>query len=79
MAAGLAGAFTQTRRSIADGIPGVAISVALVLPLSVIGIGLGLGGKEIASGTFLLFCTNLICIIFFGSIEKEKYNRRSIA
>lgn len=39
MAAGLAGAFTQTRRSIADAIPGVAIAVALVSPLSVIGIG----------------------------------------
>ena len=68
MAAGLAGAFTQTRRSIADAIPGVAIAVALVPPLSVIGIGLGLGEREIALGAFLLFLTNLICIIFFGSL-----------
>ena len=68
MAAGLAGAFTQTRRSIADAIPGVAIAVALVPPLSVIGIGLGLGENAIASGAFLLFSTNLICIIFFGSL-----------
>ena len=68
MAAGLAGAFTQTRRSIADAIPGVAIAVALVPPLSVIGIGLGLGENEIAFGAFLLFSTNLICIIFFGSL-----------
>ncbi|MEM7758007.1 MAG: TIGR00341 family protein [Cyanobacteria bacterium P01_A01_bin.40] len=68
MAAGLAGAFTQTRRSIADAIPGVAIAVALVPPLSVIGIGLGLGEQTIATGAFLLFCTNLICIIFFGSL-----------
>ena len=68
MAAGLAGAFTQTRRSIADAIPGVAIAVALVPPLSVIGIGLGLAEKEIALGAFLLFSTNLICIVFFGSL-----------
>jgi len=68
MAAGLAGAFTQTRRSIADAIPGVAIAVALVPPLSVIGIGLGLGENDIAFGASLLFSTNLICIIFFGSI-----------
>ena len=68
MAAGLAGAFTQTRRSIADAIPGVAIAVALVPPLSVIGIGLGLGERAIATGAFLLFSTNLICIIFFGSL-----------
>lgn len=68
MAAGLAGAFTQTRRSIADAIPGVAIAVALVPPLSVIGIGLSIGQKSIALGSFLLFLTNLICIIFFGSV-----------
>ncbi|MEL6911082.1 MAG: TIGR00341 family protein [Cyanobacteria bacterium J06631_6] len=68
MAAGLAGAFTQTRRSIADAIPGVAIAVALVPPLSVIGIGLGLGEQAIAIGAFLLFSTNLICIVFFGSL-----------
>ena len=68
MAAGFAGAFTQTRRSIADAIPGVAIAVALVPPLSVIGIGLGLREPEVATGAFLLFCTNLICIVFFGSL-----------
>ena len=68
MAAGLAGAFTQTRRSIADAIPGVAIAVALVPPLSVIGIGLAMGEETIALGSFLLFLTNLICIIFFGSL-----------
>ncbi|MEL6930230.1 MAG: TIGR00341 family protein [Cyanobacteria bacterium J06600_6] len=68
MAAGLAGAFTQTRRSIADAIPGVAIAVALVPPLSVVGIGLSIGQKSIALGSFLLFSTNLICIIFFGSL-----------
>ena len=68
MAAGLAGAFTQTRRSIADAIPGVAIAVALVPPLSVIGIGLALGAETIALGASLLFLTNLICIIFFGSL-----------
>ena len=68
MAAGMAGAFTQTRRSISDAIPGVAIAVALVPPLSVIGIGLALGEKEVAFGSFLLFCTNLICIIFFGGL-----------
>ena len=54
--------------SISDAIPGVAIAVALVPPLSVIGIGLALAEKEIALGSFLLFLTNLICIIFFGSL-----------
>ena len=68
MAAGAAGAFANTRRSISSALPGVAIAVALVPPLSVVGIGLSLGEQEITIGASLLFLTNLICIIFFGSL-----------
>ena len=68
MAAGAAGAFANTRRSISSALPGVAIAVALVPPLSVVGIGLAQGESEIAFGASLLFSTNLICIIFFGSL-----------
>ena len=80
LAAGAAAAFANTRRSIASALPGVAISVALVPPLSVVGIGLCLGelgtaiaesqGVEanIAAGSFLLFFTNLAGIIFSGSL-----------
>ncbi|MDJ0607610.1 MAG: DUF389 domain-containing protein [Kiloniellales bacterium] len=45
LAAGCAGAFAQTRPSIANSIAGVAIAVALVPPLAVTGIGLSLGSK----------------------------------
>ncbi|MGS4883669.1 DUF389 domain-containing protein [Roseibium sp. MB-4] len=45
LAAGCAGAYAQTRPSIADSIAGVAIAVALVPPLAVAGIGLALGSK----------------------------------
>ena len=80
LAAGAAAAFANTRRSIASALPGVAISVALVPPLSVVGIGLCLGelGTEIAvskgvessiaAGSFLLFVTNLAGIVFSGSL-----------
>ena len=68
MAAGAAGAFANTRRSISSAIPGVAIAVALVPPLSVVGIGMAQGSGNIALGALLLFLTNLICIIFFGSL-----------
>ena len=68
MAAGAAGAFANTRRSISTAMPGVAIAVALVPPLSVVGIGLAQGEMDIAFGALLLFLTNLICIIFFGSL-----------
>ena len=68
MAAGMAGAFANTRRSISSALPGVAIAVALVPPLSVVGIGWSLGEQEIVIGSLLLFITNLICIIFFGGL-----------
>ena len=80
LAAGAAAAFANTRRSIASALPGVAISVALVPPLSVTGIGLCLGtlgaqialanGVEssIAGGSFVLFTTNLAGIVFSGSL-----------
>ena len=45
MAAGAAGAFAYSRKSIANSIAGVAIAVALVPPLAVTGIGLALGRR----------------------------------
>lgn len=75
MAAGAAGAFSLTRKSIASSIAGVAIAVALIPPLCVVGIGLAGGSTltgtvghfyvsnlDIAGGSFLLFLANLIGI-----------------
>lgn len=82
LAAGAAGAFANTRRRIADALPGVAIAVALVPPLSVVGIGFAFRNLSLASGASLLFITNLTGIIFsgvvilllqsYGSIERAK-------
>jgi len=66
LAAGAAGAFANTRRRIADALPGVAIAVALVPPLSVVGIGLALRNGSLAFGASVLFITNLTGIIFSG-------------
>ncbi|MGV2831699.1 TIGR00341 family protein [Myxosarcina sp. GI1(2024)] len=83
LAAGAAGAFANSRRRIADALPGVAIAVALVPPLSVIGIGLALGEKSLTLGSLVLFLTNLTGIVFsgviiflcqsYGSIERAKH------
>jgi uncharacterized hydrophobic protein (TIGR00271 family) len=96
LAAGGAGAFSHTRKSIANSIAGVAIAVALVPPLGVTGIGLALrakavsgtasslnalgmmrGGMDIASGSFLLFLTNLIVILTVSMVifNAEGYGR----
>lgn len=82
LAAGAAGAFANTRRRIADALPGVAIAVALVPPLSVVGIGLALRDSSLAFGALILFITNLTGIVFsgviilllqsYGSIERAK-------
>lgn len=68
LAAGAAGTFARSRRSIADALPGVAIAVALVPPLSVIGIGLANNELRVATGAAVLFLTNLTGIIFSGGL-----------
>ncbi|WOD39838.1 DUF389 domain-containing protein [Nodosilinea sp. E11] len=66
IAAGAAGAFAKSRKHVADAFPGVAISVALVPPLSVMGIGLSQFDQDVFLGSTLLFVTNLTGIIFSG-------------
>ncbi|MEL6555309.1 MAG: TIGR00341 family protein [Cyanobacteria bacterium J06621_11] len=68
LAAGAAGAFAKTRREVADALPGVAIAVALVPPLSVIGIGIAFGDRNVAVGSTLLFMTNLAGIVLSGGL-----------
>ncbi len=80
IASGAAASLAYARRNISNALPGVAIAVALVPPLCVTGIGLALGQEAIvevglyfgrvhqefnlASGSFLLFLTNLAGIVF---------------
>lgn len=66
LAAGSAGAFAISRSDIADSIPGVAISIALVPPLCVVGISLSAGQLINAWGALLLFLTNFLSILLAG-------------
>ncbi len=66
LAAGAVGMFVVVKRDSAT-LPGVAISVSLMPPLSVIGIGLATRNYPVASGAALLFITNLIAIITSGA------------
>jgi uncharacterized hydrophobic protein (TIGR00271 family) len=59
---GIAGAYAYARESVMKSLPGVAIAVALVPPLSVAGIGVGWLSWEVFSGAMLLFLTNLFGI-----------------
>ncbi|UCC51629.1 MAG: DUF389 domain-containing protein [Anaerolineaceae bacterium] len=68
MAAGAAAAFAYSRADVADSLPGVAIAIALVPPLSVVGITLSQGEWDAAGGASLLFLTNLLSILLAGGI-----------
>jgi len=60
---GAAAAYAVSRSQLAAALPGVAIAAALVPPLCVVGYGLGTGQFDIATGSLLLFVTNLAAII----------------
>ena len=66
LASGTAGAVAISRSDIADSIPGVAISIALVPPLCVVGISLSAAHWIDALGALLLFSTNFLSILLAG-------------
>jgi len=66
LAAGTAAAFAMSRDDVADSIPGVAISIALVPPLCVVGIALSAAEWSDALGALLLFLTNFLSILLAG-------------
>ncbi|MBW2431103.1 MAG: DUF389 domain-containing protein [Deltaproteobacteria bacterium] len=79
VAAGAAAAFAYTRPGVSSALAGIAIAVALVPPLCTVGIIMALGQEANAEvglaldrfsarGPFLLYLTNIIGIVFAGSL-----------
>jgi uncharacterized hydrophobic protein (TIGR00271 family) len=68
IATGAAGAFAQCREDVADTLPGVAIAISLVPPLTVVGLTLEGGQPSQAWGAMLLFLTNVAAILLTGII-----------
>jgi len=68
LASGMAGAYAISREEVSAALPGVAISAALMPPLSVAGLGLALGQPQVAGGAFLLFLANIAAISLAGVI-----------
>lgn len=66
LAAGAAGAYATVRTDVSSSLPGVAVAVALVPPLSVVGIALEAGRRDLAEGAALLYAANLTAIILIG-------------
>jgi uncharacterized hydrophobic protein (TIGR00271 family) len=66
LASGAAGAFALSRANVSDALPGVAIAISLVPPLSVVGVMIANGDPSAAVGAMLLFVTNLLAILVAG-------------
>ncbi|MCX3058829.1 DUF389 domain-containing protein [Streptomyces beihaiensis] len=79
LATGTVGAFALVRSDISDALPGVAIAISLVPPLSVTGLLLTVGRYHDASESALLFATNVAAIVATGTVVFLVYGLRAAA
>ena len=68
IAAGAAGAYGLSRPDVSDSLPGVAIAISLVPPLSVVGIAYSQADWTSGNGALLLFATNMVAILLVGGL-----------
>ena len=68
VAAGAAGAYGLSRPDVSNSLPGVAIAIALVPPLTVVGISYSQSDWDSGNGALLLFLTNAIAILVVGAL-----------
>jgi uncharacterized hydrophobic protein (TIGR00271 family) len=79
LATGAVGSIALVRRDIADTLPGVAIAISLVPPLTVVGITLEGGAPSQSWGALLLFLTNVTAILAVGSVVMAIYKVRAVS
>ena len=68
LATGMVGAFALCRPDVSDTLPGVAIAISLVPPLTVVGLTLEAGAASEARGALLLFLVNVAAILVTGCL-----------
>ncbi|MFE0581717.1 DUF389 domain-containing protein [Streptomyces sp. NPDC058874] len=68
LATGFAGAVALARKDVAAVLPGVAIAISLVPPLVVTGVCAGQAAWWLALGSFVLFVSNLLALVFAGMV-----------
>jgi len=76
---GVVGSVALVRRDISDTLPGVAIAISLVPPLTVVGLTLESGAVVEALGALLLFVTNVVAIIATGIAVMAVYGVTKLA
>jgi len=65
---GFAVAYTTVRPNLSSTLPGVAIAVALIPPLSVFGIGITMLNTSIIAGSAVMFLINVSGMVFAGMV-----------
>lgn len=73
LATGAVGSVALVRRDISDTLPGVAIAISLVPPLSVVGLTAESNALEESAGALFLFATNVASILATGIIVMALY------
>ena len=73
LATGVVGLVALVRSDIGDTLPGVAIAISLVPPLTVVGLTLQSGAPEQAWGAMLLFLANVSAILATGVVTMAIY------
>src|ERR671912_2965148 len=73
LATGAVGSVALVRRDISDTLPGVAIAISLVPPLSVVGLCAESGAYSESAGALLLFGTNVAAILATGLVVMAIY------
>ncbi len=73
LATGMVGSVALAREDISDTLPGVAIAISLVPPLSVVGLTLESGAASQSLGALLLFVTNVAAILATGTVVMAIY------
>ncbi|WP_327176592.1 DUF389 domain-containing protein [Streptomyces sp. NBC_01335] len=79
LATGTVGAFALVRTDISDALPGVAIAISLVPPLSVTGLLITAHRYHDAGQSALLFATNVTAIVATGTVVFLCYGVRNAA
>ncbi|PIR88345.1 MAG: hypothetical protein COU09_02830 [Candidatus Harrisonbacteria bacterium CG10_big_fil_rev_8_21_14_0_10_44_23] len=77
IASGAGATFAFINKDISDILPGIAVAVSVVPPLSLIGLGLASGSFELAQFYFVVFALNTIGIILGGMVvlSSQKFYR----
>jgi uncharacterized hydrophobic protein (TIGR00271 family) len=79
LATGAVGSVALVRRDISDTLPGVAIAISLVPPLSVVGFTFEAGQPGQSLGASLLFLTNVAAILGSGTVVMALYGIHRLA